>query len=433
MEKRLKHVFGSSFLQNSFYVDEQRDTYSLEGWIGLPTHHRSAADRQFYCVNARSVKDKVLASTLRLAFGDTVPKGRHPVGALFLTLPLSDVDVNVHPAKTEVRFLDERFIRGFVTGILKQEIWKNGLRASTWQGSSRGDGESSAPEASHPAMASHITPKTHQTPPYVSRFASPIYDPTIAREDPYFIPKSTKPSGADCDPGLSCSQGSALPCVKEAFTPATDSDSPSILFPTPSLPHSERIFVDLGVAIMQIQNGYIVARSDAGLVLVDPHGAHERIVFESMKAEWADAVGHSLTFLLPPHWTVTPTEHDHMEMIQERMGTLGFQYYMTHEECHLTAIPMIFQGYDPEPLVRTLSAGVQQGDSVQDTVLRWRNDMMANWACRQSIKLGQPMSIEAMNILLRRLENTPHGAQCNHGRCVYRILGPKDLARLFDR
>jgi|LauGreDrversion4_2_1035121.scaffolds.fasta_scaffold59054_2 DNA mismatch repair protein MutL len=422
MEKRLHDIFGSSFLQNSFYVNAQRDSYGLHGWIGLPTHHRATADRQFYCVNARTVKDKFLGSALRIAFGDTMPKGRHPVGALFLTLPLSDVDVNVHPAKTEVRFLDTRFVRGFVTGVLKQEIWKNGLRASTW-----GDGVEPKQGSEHEPICNAVVTEQNQpfSPiasgfvPHVGRVGSPVYNPAIAREDSYFIPKMVQ------NPWTM--MGNHTP-----VSPPVPAPDGMVMYP-PRGQNDEPIFVDLGQAIMQIQDSYIVARVDGGLVLVDPHAAHERIVFESMKVEWANDVGHVAPFLLPPQWSLTPTEQDHMQDIQEKMACLGFQYDVIPGYCRLKTVPMIFQAYQPEALVRQLVAQVHQDDSAQEVVLRWRNDMMANWACRQSIKLGQSMTIESMNILLRRLERTPHGAQCNHGRCVYRIFRAQDLSRLFDR
>jgi DNA mismatch repair protein MutL len=434
MEKRLQDIFGSSFLQNSFYVHAQRDSYGLHGWIGLPTHHRATADRQFYCVNARAVKDKFLGSALRIAFGDTMPKGRHPVGALFLTLPLSDVDVNVHPAKTEVRFLDTRFVRGFVTGVLKQEIWKNGLRASTW-----GDGGGPKQDAVQEPICDDVVQDksvgfssiSSGFIPHAGHVGLPTYNPAMAREDPYFIPKSTQNPGQNSR-GVRAENAPASLSVSLPIS-ASVSAPGQVLTYSPRGQNDEPIFVDLGQAIMQIQDSYIVARVDRGLVLVDPHAAHERIVFESMKVEWANDVGHVTPFLLPPQWSLTPTEQDHMQDIREKMACLGFQYDLMPGQCRLNTVPMIFQAYQPEALVRQLVAQVHQDDSLQEAVLRWRNDMMANWACRQSIKLGQSMTIESMNILLRRLERTPHGAQCNHGRCVYRIFKADDLSRLFDR
>jgi len=449
MEKRLSHIFGSSFLHNSFDMDAQRDGYGLHGWIGLPTHHRATPDRQFYYVNARAVKDKFLGSALRMAFGDTMPKGRHPVGVLFLTLPLSDVDVNVHPAKTEVRFLDTRFVHGFVTGVLKQEIWKNGLRASTWGngvddstslgGASTGMKASVLQQTENGVSTSggdqggscHFSRISRGLQSYVRPNSSPVYHPSIAREDPYFIPKITSKPLAMM--GKNTPALSSVSCTPYALFDSSPMDGKKPLMSNHTMQNGEPIFVDLGQAIMQIQDSYIVARCDAGLVLVDPHAAHERIVFESMKIEWANDVGHIVPFLLPPQWSLTPTEQDHMQDIQEKMASLGFQYDMDGQQCRLKTVPMIFQAYEPEDLVRQLVAHIRQDDSVQEVVLRWRNDMMANWACRQSIKLGQSMTIESMNILLRRLERTPHGAQCNHGRCVYRIFKAQDLSRLFDR
>jgi DNA mismatch repair protein MutL len=454
LEKRLHDVLGQGFCENSFYLDTQRDGYRLTGWVGLPTYHRAASDKQFYFVNARAVKDTLLALALRLAFTDTMPKGRHPVGALFLTLPLADVDVNVHPAKSEVRFLDPRFVRGFVLTVVKEAVWTNGLRASTWSDSEHASGADQASDHAqdnprhqasdhqqgcaqsqsqsqpqhnaqsqsqsqpqHNAQESVVWPSQSQSwnvaeaksdivpsgqvGPMLGPMlhtVKPIYDPTIAREQAYFMPKGT----------------AQMPLVfqKEEGAP---------------------VLVDLGQALGQIQDSYIVARAKDGLVLIDPHAAHERIVYEYMKTQWAQNVGHILTFLIPVSWAITPCQHDGMVAAKDVMKTLGFAYELTPLTVRLTSVPMIFQAYDPQSLVVDLMTCIQDGDEAQDVVLAWRNHMMANWACRQSIKLGQHLTIDAMNTLLRRLERTPHGAQCNHGRCVYRILRTHDLARLFDR
>jgi len=470
IEQRLQDVWGKGFWDNAFYVDQERSGYHLTGWVGLPTYHRAVADRQFFFINARTVKDKVLGSALRVAFGDTMPKGRHPVGVLFLNVPCSDVDVNVHPAKTEVRFLDPRFVRAFVIGVLKEGVWKNGLRASTWlhhatepentQAGSPADSKNPELRNNHepqhetdhgvqqvifsgmshrpvavsalcqveamvnsvpePCVKKHdknALEKTAWTFPLNHEFNGvaphgpytkqrPIYDPTIAREVSYFVPN----------------QGGQPENTMRVQ--ASESSTESL---------TEPIFVDLGQAVMQIQGGYIVARNPVGLVLVDPHAAHERIVYERMKTEWLDDIGHVQTLLIPILWPITETEQDHMQSIQESMQKLGFAYVLSDKTCALQSIPGIFHAYDPEKLCRDVVSCVQEGDSEQDIVLSWRNHMMANWACRQSLKLGQTMTLDAMNTLLRTLERTPHGAQCNHGRCVYRMFSAKDLARMFDR
>jgi DNA mismatch repair protein MutL len=368
------------------------------------------------------------------------------------------VDVNVHPAKSEVRFLDPRFVRLFVTSVVKQGVWNNGLRAATWfegsdagvqgqanlgadlagqiqdrgseadseivDGSGQARGTLGVSQGISPGMhqeknqkmvgliaenQAHISwnSPSHQAPPLaevpgMSRPKTPVYDPTIARENFYFMPKGTP---AQMSLALHGHQAS----------------------------DSSPIFVDLGQALGQIQDSYIVARSKDGLVLVDPHAAHERIVYEHMKTQWADDVGQVVTFLIPVSWAITDCQYDAMMAAKDVMKTLGFSYQLDQNAVQLKTVPLIFQAYDPESLVCDLMTCMRDGDSAQDVILAWRNHMMANWACRQSIKLGQCLTLDAMNVLLRRLERTPHGAQCNHGRCVYRIWTGGDLARFFDR
>lgn len=389
MEARLQDVLGADFISHSFYIQEEKNGYCLEGYLGLPTYHRASGNAQFFFVNHRPVKDKTLASCLRQAFADVTPRDRYPMGVLFLTLPLEEIDVNVHPAKTEVRFLDMRFLHGFVLSALKQGIFLHGghIQYTPFPKVGVQGEETSSPT---PAITTSLSIPT----PLPSRHSlgfqikEPLlnFQRAVMKEDSY----SAEPR----------------PVHKE---------------------------LDLGQAIGQIKQSYIVACNSQGLVLVDPHAAHERIVYEKMKEEWGASIGTIHPFLISLRISLTLKEKDQLSHHQKALEQLGFHYKIKEDECHLQAIPEIFKAYDPGELLKDLVSLVQDGMDPGLIIERWRNHMMANWACRQSIKLGQTLSLSEMNALLREIEKTPRSAQCNHGRHVYKEFSLNELSRLFDR
>lgn len=400
--ERLKESLGDDFFENSFSFAEEKEGYRLTGMLGLPTHNRSCADRQFFFVNGRPVKDKILSMCLKSAFMDVIPQGRHPVGVLFFTLPLHDVDVNVHPAKTEVRFRDMRFVRGFVTSVLKNSIFEQGHRAAVLD-------VTKIPHTIPPmAQEEPMTQEEWKEPVYASSRYERPQAPSFARVhsplfSPHFVP----------------SQKGLLPSLALKEEEGNGTFSPPAAF--------------LGQALGQIHDAYIVACTPEGLVLVDPHAAHERIVYEKMKSNWAESLGHIQRFLLSLNFSLTLGQEQALTEKQTLMHQLGFEYEIVSHQCRLLSIPLIFRAYDPMSLVQDLALHIQTQNDPQEIVTQWRNHMMANWSCRQSLKLGQRMTLVEMNALLRQIEETPHSAQCNHGRPVYRTFSMRELERMFER
>lgn len=396
LKERVAQIMGGEFIENALAVEGEKDGYGLKGWIGLPTYHRAAADKQLFFANGRAIKDKILSACLRAAFLDVTPRERFPVGILFLTVPTRDLDVNVHPAKTEVRFRDNQFVRNWVLSHLKQALY-----------------------AHSPKVTTAWTP----------RFSPPVFIPSA------FVAQETTTPGMLIQSPLPSLAKEALlikersPIIKEPQPMAA-----SILPPTDEA-EQRSCSLDLGIALGQIHNSFIVAQNARGLVIVDPHAAHERILYESMKAAWANSLGEVQLFLLSVPVTLSPAEAEEIARYQEALGQLGLQVTLREEECEIQSVPAIFKDIDPVALLKDVLAVLAQGlhSTPHEALEEIRNTLMGNWACRKSIFLGQSLTIPEMNALLRQIEQTPHGAQCNHGRPVYREISLEELSRFFER
>lgn len=403
IESRLQEVLGKDFLAHSFQVTHAREGYELTGYLSLPTYHQATTGSQFFFINGRPVKDKILSACIRAAFFDVIPKDRHPLCVLFITVPLDEVDVNVHPAKTEVRFKDPQKLRNFVAGTLKQELWGYGRHSMHT-----------------PFNSSPIQQDSQQA----ERRQETVPQSLLSRELPRNSSFLAAVPSVESKPFLA--RG---PLLREKFpSPMPLREDHSSLSFAPSIEAP-----DLGQAIGQLKKSYIVACNHKGLILVDPHAAHERIVYEKMKSCWGQSLGISYAFLIPVPLLLTEREKESLEIQHQVLQALGFLCHKEKDQWSIKAIPEIFKAYDPELLLKDLLALSQQGMSVEELTENWRNHIMANWSCRQSIKLGQTLSLQEMNALLRTIEQTPRSASCNHGRCVYRQISMEELARMFDR
>jgi DNA mismatch repair protein MutL len=398
LNERMSQILGRDFLEHSFDIQGGRDGYEVVGRIGLPTHHRALADRQFFFVNARPVKDRMLVACLKAAFSDVMPRDRHALAVIFLTIPTPDLDVNVHPAKTEVRFRDARFVRSLLMRALKEGLMLYGKHIA------------------HP------------------RFEAPI------PSDP--IPL------ADSAP-IAFSPPSKRPVFPSQMQPVTYGPKPLVFAleeTSVSIPHETFVLtpeppLDLGRPLGQIHDSYILAQNAQGLVLVDPHAAHERIVYEALKTHWETSLGPIQPFLIPISFPLTLSEAEKVSHTTQAIQELGFSHVINQMDseasafmCTLFACPSLFIGHDPISLFKDLLSLAAEEDGHAPSLLqRWRNHILGNWACRQSVKLGRSLTSLEMESLLRDIEKTPNSAQCNHGRAVYRIFSMSKLATFFDR
>jgi DNA mismatch repair protein MutL len=386
--ERLRQALGDEFAANSLPLDASREGVSLAGRIGLPTFSRPNALHQFVFVNGRAVRDKTLAGALRAAYMDFLPSDRHAVVALFVACDPSEVDVNVHPAKAEVRFRDSGLVRGLVVGAIKQRLGEALHRASTTGGT-----------ATVLAMR----------PPQPFRPAMPAGGWSW-RDSP------AAPNLAFAEPA----QASFA-----AFAPA----APVAV----AAPIERDLAAPLGAARAQVHNAYIIAQTADGLVIVDQHAAHERIVYETLKRQ-REGRGVERQALLSP--LVVDLDLDAAALIEahaDELAALGLVVEaFGHGAVLVREAPAVIAQGDLAALVRDLAADLE-GEDGAESLSRRLDQRLSTFACHHSVRFGRALKPEEMNALLRTMEATPGAGQCNHGRPTYVELKLADIERLFGR
>jgi len=396
---RLGAVLGRDFAADALRIDAERQGHRLTGYAGLPTLHRRTSAHQYLFVNGRPVRDKLLLGAVRGAYMDFVASDRHPMLALFLELPAEEVDVNVHPAKTEVRFRDAGLVRGLIVGALKHALAEAGHRASAsvgvaTLGSFRPDGlrphgGAAAPAWRNPAWA----------PP-----------PSAGMAEAQAAWQAPMPGDGRLDLG-------GAPAAR-VESPAAD-------------PAAERH--PLGAARAQVHATYIVAQTEDGLVIVDQHAAHERLVYERMKEALAAGGVARQALLLPEVIELDEAAVDRLLQRTAELAELGLVLEPFGQGAVVVReVPALLGRTDAAALVRDLAddlAEVGEAHSLRDRLA----DVCGTMACHGSVRAGRRLGAEEMNALLRQMEATPHSGQCNHGRPTYVELKLADIERLFGR
>jgi DNA mismatch repair protein MutL len=380
---RARAVLGEEFAANSIELEAEREGVTLSGLAGLPTYTRAQANQQFVCVNGRPVRDKVISGALRGAYADFMMRGRHPAVVLFITLLPEEVDVNVHPAKTEVRFRDAGLVRGLIVGSIRQALAGAGNRGPANIAAGTVAAFRPEPQAGYAQLQRNWTP-----PPR---------------------------------PGFAEAQASF-----EAFAPpsAAGSHEP---------PPTEQLDAPLGAARTQLHENYIIAQTRDGVVIVDQHAAHERLVYEKMKAQRA-AEGVITQALLVPE-IVDLDEASAARLLDvavdlARAGLVLDGFGPT--SVAVREVPSLIAGGNVAKLVKDLAddlAALDQTTGVEERV----DHVLATMACHGSVRSGRRLKPEEMNALLREMEATPHSGQCNHGRPTWVELKLSDIERLFGR
>ena len=395
---RLGDVMGREFADNAVEIDALRETVRLTGYAGLPTLNRANAQMQFLFVNGRPVRDKLLLGALRGAYMDFLARNRHPMVALFVDLDPTLVDVNVHPAKAEVRFRDPSLVRGLIVGALKQALDAAGHRASTTVGGATLDALRStpAPRSGPPASGYGSRP---------TGYASSGLAETAAAFQAPLAP-------AHHLPGLD--QPSSEASVQEPVT-------------------EELAALPLGAARAQLHENYIIAQTDDGMVIVDQHAAHERLVYERLKAEQAAAGIARQPLLVPEVVDLDDADVERLSAAAEDLGALGLVLEPFGPGAVVVReVPALLGDADIQGLVRDLADELAELD--QALGLKERLDhVLATVACYGSVRSGRRLKPDEMNALLRQMEETPHSGQCNHGRPTYVELKLADIERLFGR
>jgi len=388
---RVARLVARELAEDGVVIEAERGTSRLTGVAGLPTFNRGVADHQYLFVNGRPVKDRLLIGAVRGAYADMLARDRHAVLALFLQVPPDEVDVNVHPAKTEVRFRDPAFVRGFLVGALRHALEAQGQRSAQ------------APAAD--AMAAW------QVEPVLA--AAPSLQSLFARE--HAAPNQLREVGAPWRPAQQ--PVSAPPSARaEAAEDAPVGDYP------------------LGVARGQVAGTYIVAEAADGLVIVDQHAAHERLVLERLKAAGAhDAMTRSQALLLPEVVELEEPDCDRLEDKAADLAQVGLVMERFGPGAMLVrAVPSVLGKADVASLVRDVADDLaRHGDAL---LLGEKLELvLATMACHGSVRAGRALSVAEMNALLREMEHTPRSGQCNHGRPTWVKLAHQDIEKLFGR
>lgn len=405
---RLATILGQDFAENAVPIHLGREDYCLEGYAGLPTYHRSSSQYQYLFVNGRPVKDRLLLGAVRGAYQDFLARDRYPVLALFLTVPPELVDVNVHPAKSEVRFRDAGLIRGMIVSGIRQALHAAGHRAAT----------SSADAA---LAAFRQAPSGGTFPLPAGRSTS----------DSYSFPQGL---GASRPFGLAEAQAAfyrPLGVSSAATTRPADQDDLRSEEGLESVTNQDNF--PLGVARAQIHETYILSQTPDGFILVDQHAAHERLVYERVKADLETKGILRQSLLLPE--IVELGERSAAALLQRReeLATLGLIIEPFGDGAILVReVPALLGETDIQGLARDLADELMEwGGTLQ---LKDRlYETCSRMACHGSVRAGRRLSLAEMNALLRQMEATPHSGQCNHGRPTYIELKLADIEKLFGR
>jgi DNA mismatch repair protein MutL len=396
---RLGQVLGAEFRDNAVEVQAAREGLAISGFAGLPTFHRATSQEQYLFVNGRPVRDKLLVGAVRAAYADYLPGDRHPVLALFVMIHPAEVDVNVHPAKTEVRFRDPGLVRGVLISALRNALLMGAQKAST-----TGGDRTLAALAAQPMMGRHMGS-------YVQGY---------------------RPSG-----GGDWRQSWAAPRQGFSEQPQAAFDATGAPMADPRAHLSEAtpelMAMPLGAARAQLHDSYILAQTGDGVVIVDQHAAHERLVYERLKKQRAENAIPRQLMLIPEIVELDPSDAARLAEAGPALESLGLS----------------LESFGPGAVViREVPSAIANGDlrglvqDIADNIAEWggplaleraADHVLATFACHHSVRAGRRMKPEEMNALLREMEITPGSGQCNHGRPTYVELKLADIERLFGR
>ena len=425
-EHRLATLLGKKFIENSLTLDVEAAGLRLWGWIGLPTFSRSQADLQYFFVNGRVVKDKLVAHAVRQAYRDVLYNGRHPTFVLYLELDPSTVDVNVHPTKHEVRFRDGRLVHDFLFSRIHKAIAD--VRP-----------ESDAAPTGMQETSSNESEITEQSALQLSnRPASSGMD--------WMRSASSSPSSSDVRgqlDGMRRLSGYAQEYTSQTETVDPETGEVREVAPLSLLGQSDvsafgqdvdyQAVPPLGFAVAQLHGVYILSESEQGLILVDMHAAHERIVYERMKTAFYQKNISSQPLLVPINIAVSQSEADLVEESSTVFEAFGFRVERTGlESVMVREVPVILIRGDVEGLVRDVISDLS-ANGISDLMESRANELMASMACHGAIRANRKLTIAEMNSLLRDMEITERSGQCNHGRPTWAHLSMSDLDKLFLR
>ncbi|MDX1458244.1 MAG: DNA mismatch repair endonuclease MutL [Marinobacter sp.] len=421
-ERRIGALCGQKFIDNAVVIDAEATGLRLWGWVALPTFSRSQADLQYFFVNNRVIRDRLVAHAVRQAYRDVLYNNRHPAFVLYLEVDPATVDVNVHPTKHEVRFRDGRLVHDFIFRTLHKALADvrpddhfRGVVAQSVNGNGGLPDYSPAPGAPQPQAGGSL--------PFANGAQQPPQKTWEARDQMAFY--------------QSLNQGGGV-AVSTAPEPVAESSAPSaatqsLLESSPTRPPVDGDEPPLGYAIAQLHGIYILAQSHQGMIVVDMHAAHERITYERMKLALAAQDLKSQPLLVPLSLAVSQKEAALAESHGEELQRLGLLIErIGPETIAVRQVPALLRGADTEQLVRDVLADlIEHGQS--DRVEAVTHELLGTMACHGSVRANRQLTIPEMNALLRDMEATERSGQCNHGRPTWTLVTLSELDKLFLR
>ena len=396
-EKRIASICGSAFIENSVKIDFEASGLQLTGWVGLPTFSRSQQDMQYFYVNGRLIKDRLVTHAVKQAYRDVLFHGRHSVFVLYLTLDTALVDVNAHPAKLEVRFREGRLVHDFLFRALHRSL-----------ADLRPGGEDNAT-----VKVEEFTPIQAEVP-----------------ERPSSGQKNAFAAHAPVQSSLPMAVSEEI----EAYASLYPKDG-TILNEaiSQSIPDATEGMPPLGYAIAHLHSIYILSETEKGIILVDAHAAHERITYERLKQQYHSGIVPSQPLLLPLKIQVSSSEADLVEQEHTFFTSLGFELNRTGPEAIvLRSTPALLGRENMDALIRDILADIVT-HGVSQRVLEKSNEILATIACHGSVRAKRKLTVAEMNALLRDMEKTERIGQCNHGRPTWIELSTSDLDKFFLR
>jgi DNA mismatch repair protein MutL len=395
-EQRLKTLLGDNFLNHCLAIDFERHDLKLHGWIGLPTHSRSQRDQQYFYINGRVVRDKVVNHAIAQAYQDVMYGQRHPVFVLFFECNPELVDVNVHPTKHEVRFRESQFVHDFIFHAIHQAI----------------------------AQGSQDTAETLQPKP-AEAFSLPKTEYTTSSKSEVL---------SQSEKGLGFRFQGNPPPKQQTLQVRETIAAYQHLHPREETFASLEKEPPLGYAIGQLHNTFILAQNSEGLLIVDMHAAHERIIYEQMKQNIEQQQITQQKLLVPLIIKVSPLEAELAEQNQTAFQAMGFDLdRLSHDSLRVSSIPTALMNFNVEILLQDILADINAHGLKNHRLQNILMERLGNVACKRAIKTNHQLTIPEMNNLLRTMEKTPRYAQCNHGRPTVHSLSLAEIDKLFLR
>lgn len=410
-EKRIASLLSAQFMKEAVHIDMEAAGLKLWGWVGLPTYNRSQADMQYFFVNGRIVRDKLVAHAIRQAYQDVLYHGRHSVFVLYLELDPALVDVNVHPTKHEVRFRDGRLVHDFLFRTLHKVL-----------GQVR-------PEAQGEEQAVDLRAQQSVTGIQAGEFSGQNNMALAQNTAPSAWSQNAAPSQNNFAAGQVKEQMATYGQMHEpAISSMTQSVQPAAM---PNDPN--QVVPPLGYAVAQLHGIYILSQNEHGMVIVDMHAAHERITYERLKTAYDEQGISSQPLLVPETIHVSQQQADIAEQYREDLGKLGFNLQrLGPESLVIREMPILLRNANSEALVVKLLEDFRLSGSSRHMV-EFRNEVLSSMACHGSVRANRQLTLPEMNGLLRDMEITERSGQCNHGRPTWTQLSMNELDKLFMR